>query len=423
MYQIAVIADDFTSVTDCTISFASQGLSTAALLTVPSADLPKAQVIGMNTDSRPLDPREAYRRNLHASQRLKIPGCQFIYKSVDSTLRGNLGSEIDGVMDGLDIPMAFIAPAFPLYGRTTLNGCHYLNGVPLEQSPIAKDPACPAKESSLQKILESQSSRRAACLGLNLVRTSKEVFAQSVKNLFDHGIRLFILDAQTEDDLEQISEHTASFEHCLVVGSTGLARHIASHWCPKTTVNRPTYQKSNRPIIISAASVSPVTNEQISHVLMEGHAERCLISPWKAALEDTEEYFLQGIAILQKGLDLVVQVDSSSQARLTSDTAARQAGYTKAEVSTKIANSMSKLLKRLLDSGLAGGVALTGGDMAQATLQHLDSPGMELLGEVEPGIPAGWIIGSYNYPAVTKAGAFGSPAALCKARQILKTGF
>ena len=63
MYHTAVIADDFTSVTDCTIAFTNRGLSTAALTCVPDGTPPQAQVLGLNTDSRTVEPKVAYERN------------------------------------------------------------------------------------------------------------------------------------------------------------------------------------------------------------------------------------------------------------------------------------------------------------------------------------------------------------------------
>ena len=199
MYKIAVIADDFTSVTDCTISFACKGMSTAALTNVPETEYPESEVIGLNTESRTLLPEEAYYWNQKAALQLKSQKCEVIYKSVDSTLRGNLGAEIDGVMDGYGYNLAFVAPAFPHYGRTTVKGTHYLNGCLLEESPIAKDPTCPAKESVIIDILGKQSKRKMANLGLEFLRGSKSYFVDYVNSLKSEGVEIIVADAETEE--------------------------------------------------------------------------------------------------------------------------------------------------------------------------------------------------------------------------------
>jgi uncharacterized protein YgbK (DUF1537 family) len=46
--------------------------------------------------------------------------------------------------------------------------------------------------------------------------------------------------------------------------------------------------------------------------------------------------------------------------------------------------------------------------------------GIDLFGEVEPGVPLGRLIGQAQLPAVTKAGAFGSDEALVHARERLQ---
>ncbi len=419
MYHAAVIADDFTSVTDCTIPFAFRGLSTAALISVPRQDLPRTQVVGLNTDSRTRSPEEAYQRNREVGQLLRGAGCRWVYKSVDSTLRGNLGAEIDGVMDGMGFETAIVAPAFPLYGRTTSQGVHYLNGSRLEDSPIARDPSCPARESELPKILTAQSKRRAACLGIQAVRGSAQAFARAVEELRGQGYGLIVLDAETEDDLERIARHVAK-ESYLVVGSTGLARHMAQQWCAGAEAGGAAPEKTRKPVIVAVASVSPVTETQVEYLLKEGNAGRTLVSPRQAAFGSVDAYAAQAEAILREGRDLILQVDPSRQARQESEKAAGEAGLSQKAVGERIAEALSRLAKGLLAQGLSEGIVMTGGDMAQGILHTFESPGMELWGEVEPGIPAGRLMGPVQYLAVTKAGAFGTENALCAAREWIK---
>lgn len=420
MYHTAVIADDFTSVTDCTMPFACRGLSTAAMLSVPEGDFPQARILGMNTDSRTVEPKVAYDRNKAAALVLKQAGCTHIYKSVDSTLRGNLGAEIDGVMDGLELPLALVAPAFPHYGRTTLEGIHYLNGARLEDSPIARDPACPATESEIAKILAAQSDRKSGRLGLDVVRDTTEAFAAAVSRLQAEGCSFIIPDVETEEDLGRVAAHSTALARCLVVGSTGLSRHVAEQWCTDDDTAAVPAPQTEQPVIVAAASVSPVTAGQVERLLEEPGVARCLISPTQAAFGSMEEYAARAEAILKDGLDLVLQVDSSPEARAQSEQAAREAGLTRTETAARIAGAMSALTAGLLSAGLGGAVVMTGGDMAQAVLETFCSPGMELWGEVEPGIPAGRLMGATPCLAVTKAGAFGTPDALRTARSILK---
>ena len=100
MKQLAIITDDLTSATDCGIQVARSGLDTLVLLGRYEADVNKieASVISIDTDTRSIPPREAYQIVKKAALQIRADGYKNIYKSMDSTLRGNLGIEIDAVI-------------------------------------------------------------------------------------------------------------------------------------------------------------------------------------------------------------------------------------------------------------------------------------------------------------------------------------
>src|ERR1044071_2581841 len=101
MTRLAIIADDLSSATDCGAQVVRSGLSVVVPLggySLPSQARP-TDVISVDTDSRSLPPDHAYAKVKAASQQLVAEGWTHFYKSVDSTLRGNLGAEIEAVMD------------------------------------------------------------------------------------------------------------------------------------------------------------------------------------------------------------------------------------------------------------------------------------------------------------------------------------
>jgi uncharacterized protein YgbK (DUF1537 family) len=91
------------------------------------------------------------------------------------------------------------------------------------------------------------------------------------------------------------------------------------------------------------------------------------------------------------------------------------------EVAARIADVLGQLAAESVHAYPVGGLILTGGDTARAVCRHLGATGLELLAEVEPGVPLGRLVGQTDLLAVTKAGAFGSEQALVRARdQLLK---
>jgi uncharacterized protein YgbK (DUF1537 family) len=61
-----------------------------------------------------------------------------------------------------------------------------------------------------------------------------------------------------------------------------------------------------------------------------------------------------------------------------------------------------------------GALVATGGETARALLAAFGAWGLQPLREIEPGIPLSLALGRRSIPVITKAGAFGSPAALLR---------
>ncbi len=420
LYKVAIIADDFSSVTDCGVQFAQEGLSTVALMEMPGGEFPVCDVLSVDTDSRPLNKEVAYQKAKDIALRLKKAGCSRIYKSVDSTLRGNLGAEIDGVMDAFNYPIALVAPAFPHYGRTTIDGVHYLNGMPISESSVSQDPACPVRESNLSKVLADQSKRKIAHLPLAQVRVSSDIFLEQIRQLAAKGMELVVLDVESEQDLKAIAAHSRNLSDCLVVGSTGLSQYIAGGWNITKPKKHVPFPKAEGPIITVAASVSPVTKEQVEQLILQPGTYALCMSPWKLAIEGWQQYEGEASAALREGKDLVLYLDTTPEIRALTSKKAMDLGWNIARLASEIVNAMGKLVGAIASGGIVGGIVMTGGDAAKAVCRALGSDGMELLEEVEPGIPAGRLTGGKRLLVVTKAGAFGSPQALCIAGNLLK---
>ena len=159
--ELAVIADDLTGANDTGVQFANRGLSTTVLFSdteLQSSHLSEDGIV-LNSDSRALDFQKAYDIVFKLSTELNRLGVTSVFKKIDSTMRGNIGQEIDAVMDVFQFKTSFVVPAFPKSKRTTVEGKHYVNGVLLADSEMSNDPSCPVKQSYLPELLEGQSKR------------------------------------------------------------------------------------------------------------------------------------------------------------------------------------------------------------------------------------------------------------------------
>jgi len=108
---------------------------------------------------------------------------------------------------------------------------------------------------------------------------------------------------------------------------------------------------------------------------------------------------------LQSGRNVLVWVDETE--RCTDDQAAL------------LPRQIAKLIAPC--AALFGGLVATGGETARALFDELDFRRLQLLGEVEPGVPfsiaEGW---TRPVPVLTKAGGFGTAEALVRCREFLQ---
>lgn len=72
-----------------------------------------------------------------------------VYKKVDSTLRGNLTSEIRALNDFYNPDLMVFAPAFPKQGRKTVDGTHRLDGTPIHRTQFGEDIKSPVQSSTI----------------------------------------------------------------------------------------------------------------------------------------------------------------------------------------------------------------------------------------------------------------------------------
>ncbi|HET7768176.1 MAG TPA: four-carbon acid sugar kinase family protein, partial [Chloroflexota bacterium] len=129
--RYALIADDLTGALDAGAGFVSSGLRAALPFSGEPGDVPDADVVLINTESRERSAAEAAERARGAAERLKAAGIDRAYKKMDSVLRGHPGPELGAVLDVFR-GRALVAPAFPAQGRVTRGGVQYAHGAPVE---------------------------------------------------------------------------------------------------------------------------------------------------------------------------------------------------------------------------------------------------------------------------------------------------
>jgi uncharacterized protein YgbK (DUF1537 family) len=159
--MIGVIADDLTGAAELGAIGWRHGLRAEV---VRNGAAGAADLVCVDTDSRGCEPREAAKRAAAAAKLLNSSGAKWIYKKVDSVLRGHVTAEVEAVMKQLKLERALLLPANPSLGRVIRDGEYFVRGRPLHKTEFARDPHFPRRSSQvlrLVKVPENFSMRAA----------------------------------------------------------------------------------------------------------------------------------------------------------------------------------------------------------------------------------------------------------------------
>lgn len=430
--KIAIIADDLTGANDAGVQLARQGVSTSVLLEFNQQLAEDREAVVLDTDSRSVAPQEAYRRVKEAGlyiRRQTVHGT--VYKKVDSTMRGNIGTELDAMYDVFQPDFVVLAPSFPQLGRIVKDGRLYVNGVPLHETDTARDPKNPVNDCYLPALLKVQTARPIASISLELLRGERERLLQSVREAHQVGVPYLLFDAETEYDLQQITDLFHSLSYRVIWwGSAGLANSLSRQ--EGGTVKRGLLKQqsfpADGPALIVVGSVSTSSRKQLAKLLMQDRVtgiemrSEAVLSPETRAAE-IERVVSLAVQAVQTGPYGIVLYSSGRPEEVDkTQRIGSRLGLGPREVSDKVCESLGKAASQVITQCGIRRLVLTGGDTAKQVCLNLGALEIDLLDEVETGVPIGKIYAGHEIRVVTKAGGFGSDEVLIHSLNALKGG-
>jgi uncharacterized protein YgbK (DUF1537 family) len=161
--MIAVIADDFTGAAEIGGVALRHGLKVVIETTVNS--IRDVDIVVVATNTRSMSEKEAVSEVCRIVKELNKLNPDYIFKKLDSVLRGHVIAELEAHMETLGIKRALVVAGNPEFGRLIRNGVYYIDSVPLDQTFFANDPDFPRKVSNVLALV-GQETRGAYSLKL-----------------------------------------------------------------------------------------------------------------------------------------------------------------------------------------------------------------------------------------------------------------
>lgn len=415
---IGIIADDLTGANDTALQFHMHGCNTQIVLNSESSlnetNLKNAQACAISTETRNSDFNSAYQKTKAACQKLYDNfNIEYLYKKIDSTLRGNIAVEIKAILDVVNNDAAIVVPAFPKENRYTIGSYHLLKGVPIERTELARDPKFPIYESHIPSILEKQlkefgSDLKIGTIGFKTVVKGAALILTEMHRLINEGVKIIVIDAQSSIDMEQIALAVKkSTFNLLPVGAAGFAAALSNIWLNDAKNNKITLKLHKQPKFIVSGSATELTASQIAR--LKDEYDDCLYS-YSVKIDDiikgVNEEFIERIRChLSKGSNVLVHTSDLIQNREEFQQFLMENEISYESFLTKISGYLANLVELALNK-ISATLILIGGETSYECCNALNSEILQVIDEVTYPIPL-----CMDYKAqliVTKSGNLGN---------------
>ena len=346
--ELIALADDATGALEVGAQLAGQGVD---VMVGFEAFPPDASAVVMDLETRHVGAAQAEHTVARAALEAGRAGARHLYKKTDSTLRGNIAAEFQGLRYVYPDRSIVYVPAYPKMGRIVRDGMLFVHGKPLAETEFSSDPLNPAREGSLIRMFE----------GVLECPVALAAGARELARCLDQAVPVIVCDGVVEEDLRQVAGLLGGrSEPYIVAGPAG----FVAYWAPLLLLaHAPSPSRSPvlRGLVVNG-SLHPASREQVALVSALGaHSWVSLSTPEERAADPL------GVA-------------------------------------RKLAGEVRAILETMDIDGLV----IIGGDTVFAVLRELGVGFVRPLGELRPGIPLSrfkWQ--GRNYSLATKAGGFG----------------
>lgn len=277
MPQCVVIADDLTGANATGVLLKKMNYKAYTVMNTERIELSTisdCDCVLYPTDSRGVEPDIAYNRVMNVCRLLKSDEVKVYSKRIDSTLRGNLGSETDAMLDCLgDEYVAIAAPCFPASGRIVIGGYMLVNGMPLHRTDIAIDPKTPVKVSEAAVLFAEQSKYKVSSILMKDLMHGKHYLADLMKQQAAGGSRIIVTDCVTQEDLDLIADAVITSGLKIVAVDPGVFTATLSR---KMII--PSQKKEKSKILAVVGSVNPSAKAQMEELWLSQRTHNVFVN-------------------------------------------------------------------------------------------------------------------------------------------------
>lgn len=423
--KIAVIADDLTGANATGVRLTKQGFQATTMVYYDRA-IPTSLVdaVCVDTDSRYAQHDIAKERVQKALAHFQDWEADVFCKRIDSTVRGNIGIEIDTMLQTLgENSVAIVVASFPESGRITSGGYLLVNGVPVQQTDVAKDPVTPLTESFIPTIIRKQSQFPVSHIGLEDVLAGKDRLLDTMQAHVADGSRMIVIDAVTNEEIEDIAQAMLHIEDvtCIPADPGPLTAAYARAYIKQ--------HSSQNKVIMTVGSVTSNTKMQMKYLLEKTKANPIYVDA-NQFVRDTISWEKEISRVVQEALIeiekkeiVIVTTTVPGVEQVDLKKIATEQNVHQDYLAKRIADGLAKITRRIHEESeqTINGIFSCGGDITASLCSVSGATGIKLKDEVMPLIAYGQFIDGHldGMSIITKGGMAGDRKAMYKSFQHL----
>ncbi len=423
-YLLGCVADDFTGASDAASFLQSAGMKTVLLNEIPKCiEIPEeTDAIVVALKSRTEEKGKAVSDTLKAIQWMEQQGvAQFYFKycsTFDSTKEGNIGPVADALMEYFEQQYTILCPSLPVNGRIVKGGILYVNGVPLDESPMKNHPLTPMRDGRIKNLIEAQSKYCAEEIPPMVLNQDKKDIHSYMEDLAKKHKRKkhFYLIPDYVDDYDGLRITDEFGDLKFLTGGSGILAPLAAHILEYKKSNHGCIStrkaQNNLKGVIFAGSCSIATQEQVATYQELG----------KYSYRICPEDLLTGKKIEKDIIDFVLKHADQEVLIYSSDTAEnvkRIQKLGKEKIAELIEVTISHVAVALMEKGY-GRFIVAGGETCGAVTKALGFDAFEIGDAVAPGVPVLTPMENKDIRLVLKSGNFGNKDFFAKALKLTK---
>lgn len=433
--DVAILADDLSGANVDGALLAEKGFTNAACVNLSLWDpavFADYETIAINTDSRLMSEKEA-RECVYQAMRLILPHTpQLLAKRIDSGLRGNVGGEIEALLQAIDdlsessdpnnadfqLATAIVVPAFPSSRRIAVGDYLLVDGTPLERSPLTKTSSMFLRSTRISYIIAQQTEFKIGLVSLEIVLRGVFSIRAEINALRQNGCRIIICDSATNDDINAIADALGDATFPILATDPGpFTAALAS-----VRVVGPRAEQDNRVLMI-VGNAGDLTRRQIDALCLSHSCHVVRVNCWN--LVNEKERPQEIVSIIHKIASypenarvLAVYVEAWNNDMYSVGKDRSAIPLTSDEIQSIVNTCLSEITTTLLNHAelKIAGLYVSDGRTVTAVVHALNARGLVNYSEIQPMTVYGHLIEGQHpdFPIITKGGFVGNVDSLTR---------